>query len=740
MADKLKLYLNKLWVVDTLLFLTSFCIYFFYFHHVFLNLNGLLSSITGDSIKNYYTFVYHIKNDPGFLNFAGMNFPFGEHVVYTDSHPGLTLILQYLPFTHEYLIGIMHFLIFFSYLIAPSVTNRIFMRLGLDKISGFFISIGLTLLAPQFFRLYAGHFSMAYAFIIPLSALLILNFFRARTNRSVFNIFIYNLIIFFIHPYLAFGLCTFTLLCLVMFELPGYKSQLIKKGTAIFFAALFPMLVFKLFLLITDHHLQRPTLPYGLQTSVCTFGSLLVPTCGPFEKLMTFVFHTKPGEFEGYCYMGIAFITITIVFMLLLPFLYKRLHFNRQASILLLASLILLVFSFGVHLKLADINSETLNQFRALGRFSWFFYYMLPIFIFTCLYQSLRSFFSEQKFYLFFGGLTFLFCAFNVIEGGALFRLYESTYFQDRNFFSEKYLNPEEKQIIAKLKADKPQAILPLPTFNIGSEIYDRVVGYYLPYSLIPSFIYSHHTGLPIASAMLSRNPIVETEDVIQLLNTYKKQRTAVDLLNDRPFFVIKTKAPLLPDEERILQRTNVFHTGDSLEFGYLPEKALLSPILDKKITTLKKGITRPDSNQVVYIQWLNKIPYVISNSDGYSSMYKLDSNTVQTGRYIVSFRYYHKNDSWKNMLCHFLLTKSRNGVSEWNEFISMRYQSSFYKGYSVFEYFVTLEKESSYEFIIKSDANVYYKMSDFMLRPNGTSVKRIIAKNDTVYNNFPMY
>src|SRR4051812_35207730 len=68
------------------------------------SINEVLVSTSGDGIKNYFTFIYHAKNDPGILNFEGMNYPFGEHIVYTDCQPILSTLLRYLPFTHNYLV------------------------------------------------------------------------------------------------------------------------------------------------------------------------------------------------------------------------------------------------------------------------------------------------------------------------------------------------------------------------------------------------------------------------------------------------------------------------------------------------------------------------------------------------------------------------------------------------------------------------------------------------------------
>jgi len=78
--ENLKLF-DKTWKINLLLFISSFEIYFYYFHNLFLNPNTILSSIDDDSLKNYYTFIYPIKNDLSALNISRLNFSFGEHIV-----------------------------------------------------------------------------------------------------------------------------------------------------------------------------------------------------------------------------------------------------------------------------------------------------------------------------------------------------------------------------------------------------------------------------------------------------------------------------------------------------------------------------------------------------------------------------------------------------------------------------------------------------------------------------------
>ncbi|HMU69713.1 MAG TPA: hypothetical protein PKC38_06885, partial [Chitinophagales bacterium] len=45
--------------------------------------NHYLLTTGGDAFKNYYTPAWYVANDKG-DRFTGMNYPYGEHVVFTD--------------------------------------------------------------------------------------------------------------------------------------------------------------------------------------------------------------------------------------------------------------------------------------------------------------------------------------------------------------------------------------------------------------------------------------------------------------------------------------------------------------------------------------------------------------------------------------------------------------------------------------------------------------------------------
>ena len=183
MLKQLRL-LDTSWKTNLVLLVSSLFIYYCYFGHIFLHLNSILSSNTLDSLKNYYTYVYHIQTDQDFLHFSGMNFPYGEHIVYTDCQPILTFVLRLFPFTHNYLIGIMHGLLFSSFIISPLIINSIFKLSGIDRSTSFFLSLGLSLLAPQFVKINGGHFALASGWIRPTNIYYFLCFFIRHIMSS----------------------------------------------------------------------------------------------------------------------------------------------------------------------------------------------------------------------------------------------------------------------------------------------------------------------------------------------------------------------------------------------------------------------------------------------------------------------------------------------------------------------------------------------------------------------------
>src|SRR5688572_29841913 len=122
-----------------------------------LHLNSVLAGDSGDSLKNYFTFAYHSKHDLQFMDFKGFNYPFGEHSGYTDCQLLVSFLLHYLPFTHDYLAGILNALIFISLIITPLILYNILSILGVQRWPAFFTALAIAVLSSQYYKIYAGH-------------------------------------------------------------------------------------------------------------------------------------------------------------------------------------------------------------------------------------------------------------------------------------------------------------------------------------------------------------------------------------------------------------------------------------------------------------------------------------------------------------------------------------------------------------------------------------------------------
>ena len=55
--------------------------------------NHYLFATGGDGLKNYFTAAWYVRYD-NWLHFTGINYPFGEHITYTDAQPLLAYVLR----------------------------------------------------------------------------------------------------------------------------------------------------------------------------------------------------------------------------------------------------------------------------------------------------------------------------------------------------------------------------------------------------------------------------------------------------------------------------------------------------------------------------------------------------------------------------------------------------------------------------------------------------------------------
>ena len=728
---------NKNYKINLLLFLCSFLYYFIYLKHIFLNANNVLSTLNGDSFKNYYVFIHHIINDPDLINFPSFNYPFGEHIVYTDAQPLLTFIFRLLPFTHNYLIGLMHLLILFSFVITPCIYFKIFKLFKVNSIVAFFSSLAVVILSPQLMRI-GGHFGLCYACFIPLLIYFLIKYSLHPTKKIYVTVLILNFLLFFIHPYFGMGLCLLTLIYVFLFELIN-KTNWLRFFLATILMGILPIILFKLVMLITDTHSDRPEWAYGADVYVSNPASVFVSYFGgPFEHFMKQIIKVGNREWEGVSYVGF-FVNFLIVLIAILSIVFfKKYKFNKIVVILFLSSIILLLFSFGLHtmiLKSLNIEIAALSQFRSAGRFAWFFYYIVPIFLIVSLNKFFTDLFNKNalKWMI---PLAFLFLTFNIIEGHYFFRMIFSNTFDVKNVFNYNYLNKNEKKLVAEVNSLNAQAILPVPFYHKGSETIDRngTESYYI------SMLLSYHCNLPIISAFLARTSVTETVEEIGLLNEYINHDKILSKFNNKSIaLVLSPQITETPDETRLVMRANfINHYGDYKLYNFnKKEFAFNEGEIDSSYVNLILTKNVVDTLGIKFIKTENRKPFITSNEKDYEVLFKIDKGQYPSGKYVVSFHYHYKELKFKYIDCNLIVEKTEGIEKKWESYSTLR-RSIVLNNFLFFEIFVNINSNFQYSFILNGGSKKDYFVSDFLFRPEEKNIKIILKPDSVLINNFP--
>src|SRR5689334_14984678 len=84
---------RKTWRILVILTLPAAIIYHF-FTKIFACPACYLYVDIGDGEKNYFTLAWYVLHDKGW-HFSGMNYPYGENIIYTDNQPILAMLLRW---------------------------------------------------------------------------------------------------------------------------------------------------------------------------------------------------------------------------------------------------------------------------------------------------------------------------------------------------------------------------------------------------------------------------------------------------------------------------------------------------------------------------------------------------------------------------------------------------------------------------------------------------------------------
>jgi len=630
----------------------------FFYSPIIFHPNQYLFSPNGDGISSYYNSLYHIEYDSSYLQFQGMNYPYGEHVTYSVNNPILTNSIKFLdnifPGINNYTVGIINFSMIISFLFAAIFLFLIFNLLQIDRKLAICSSIGIMLLSPQIFRM-QGHLSLAYFFFIPLSFWLLLQSFNKKNKLIwVLLLLISTTIWMLVHPYYAAIIASFliSVALIQIFVKTETIPNRITYGISLILISILPFILYNIVIYFTDNHLCRTTLPYGYLIFTSEPECIFIPHHPPFKQLFYRLFNLNDQNWEGLSYIGMAN-NIVILYILLIIIRRKLLQKkefasftffqNRFLNVALLSSLVVLVFStgfpFAIYPKYVPHIFDFLNEFRALGRFSWIFFYASSIFCVFVVNHWIQLLYNKKHIvrkYL----IVALFTIIPIIEAIPVHLDVSNSITQTPNYLRSDNSSFQIEESLKKIKIGEFQAILPFPFYHRGSENFTKSPTDKI---LLLSELMSYKSGLPLMSSYLARTSIVESKNLIQVLSPPEYNKLVKDdIRSKKSFLIIYSKEDLSTNEKEIFKRAELLDEENDFALYRLSYDSLF-----KK----QEQIKNPDEKYIVsedFEDLPSSISYIGNGAlkgklSDWTMIYRIKTNLIEIGkRYKFSFWIYN--------------------------------------------------------------------------------------------------
>ncbi len=783
-------YKNKIPFLSLILF--SLIFIFSFYGDIILNPDSYFFSNEGDAIKNYFTYAYHIKHDTSYLNFSGMNYPYGEHFMYTDCHPVLANLFKFLSakfdFFSDHSIGILNFIMLFSIFLTFVVSYFLLLQFKISKWFSVLFAIIITILAPQIFRL-GGHFALSYSVAIPFSWLLFLKiqtlnetkqhtiivdnnrFYKLKKSNNVFLLlmFINILFWFFIHAYLGL-IIVFFLLSLHTINLIKDRENRSRRNFYFkqFAVLILPIILFYLFTSYTDSHTGRTINPSGFFLYNAEFDDIFLPHHPPIRPILdSLTGGIIDLEWEAWSYVGF---TTTLIFATFLIWriiqLIKRkksatynLYFqNHKLNNALIASSIVLLFAMAIPFKQIEglINLlPILKQFRGTGRFTWPFYFVAIVFSASVI-QDLYFRLVSKKRKLFAISLIISIGLLNVLEG---LSYHIGTYLhiiQSENNFKKSTLSPTFKDALNSIHSSDYQAIIALPFYYQGSESYSRPRN---NETVLKTINFSYHTGIPLVNANLTRTSIQESKNIIQLVSPdFYFKSIQEDLKSEKPFLVIRTKDPITAYESEIFKKCKVIFESNEISIYSLTKADLFKNSAKQRIANYKLQLpnlflngefyTSIDSSYVFYNGFEDrKTKHSFRGYGGIQTIKKgkntfaeFSPNTFEEGKkYQVSLWMYNGIPDALNNWFRFFIEEYNETADKWTSTEILIEQSEvIYGNWSLIEGEFEVKKSTNKIYIAtkgKDDSREPLFVDDLFIREVGVDVYKLNG-NSLFYNN----
>ncbi len=578
--------MRKNWIAITLLIVLTGIILVFLFKPVLQHPNSYLYSTSGDAVKSYYNFAYYLKYDSGFKH-DGINYPYGDHLQYMNSHPLYVQILKFIDKSifpiANYGVAILNLSMILSLLLAVPFLFLILRKFALPRWYAIIVSLIILFLTPQLDRIH-GHFEMVYAFFLPLFWYLLIRW-KEGSQKVLWGILLVlaGLVGGFTSAYYA-SFFTIFLLGVLIVDVVLHRKDLAsywKTGLSLLLIALLPIIIVKGLVTVTDWVSDRPDNPWGFFIFHSTPLSVFLPFNSPLKMLIGDYINMN-FQWEGRSYVG--FPATLLVISVCLYLLYKlvtwkkvewRLFFpNKQMNIYLVAAFLVLLFSMAFPFKygfafLLELL-PAIKQFRCPGRFAWIFYYVFTVYTAYYLYTLFRQL-KIKGFYLLSMVIFLFMLTFWAIDAGTNIKRSLRGILNNNDkleSFDDEYLARFEE---AKVNPEEFQAIFFLPFASTSGDklLFERGLS-----AFTDAMKCSYHTGIPLIQSFSPRMSFTQALSSIQLLADSSIYKTRLDDMNNKPILLVSSKQQLNRREARIKSFASDFWEDEYITLSSLPVKA----------------------------------------------------------------------------------------------------------------------------------------------------------------------
>lgn len=541
---------------------------FVFYGKVIFQPNKYLFTGDGDGLMTYYSVYFHAKHDTSFSHYNGFNYPFGDLYNFTDGQPIVANSIKALdtifPGIYTYSAGFINLFILFSIVLCSFFLYKILLHHGVTWWFSAIFAFLIAILWPQTYRIVA-HPSLPYAFFLPGTWYFFIKHGERYRLKSSILIALFNLILFFIHPYLGI-ISMFLLFSLGLTSFLKDRKNIIRRGIHFSVQSFTGVIVFFSYLKIMGNGEERPVNFYELYTYNAKLSDVFLPNVGDVVQYTNTLFNVQEHTWESWSFIGFPALIVLILISIRILFkiqkkAIKSLFKTRYIRIWIIAFLTLIV-AFGVPYKLGIYQLlpkfPFLAQIRALARFTWVFFLLINVYSVIYLFKIYKHYSISRKnihAFLVLSVMIFLY-GFSAIP---IQKMVSEKAIEQHNLFAHPEQNTELNKLITKAKSFDYDAIIALPFYYKGDRFGHESTSLTFQFSKFLAI----HAGKPLVNSSMTRTPNIYGSAISEIFGMHLKPSLLLENVQEKKAIILKEKVWIKPQEQQLLRKsTKLFETA----------------------------------------------------------------------------------------------------------------------------------------------------------------------------------